>query len=658
MNELPGELATDAANIGMWSLNVDANIFWGNQKVLDIFCLPPGDITLQQFLDRVHPDDHSMINDEIRLALEDGESHSIEYRVCLPDGSRRWVNARGSLCKNSDNFSQKLIGVVIDTTERKASEEAGVRMLEFETLLFEISSSFARFIMAADVDRLIEDSLGKLLRYFGGDRSGLVKLDMASRTARITHIFCRDGIPPVPADINLLPMFPWGFDLVLREDFHFFSPDLAWREQFHCFSSLDELPPEAETDRRTYEATGVKSALRVPIKVEENIFYILAIQSLTRNISWPFEAMPRLRIVGEVFTNALYKKKAEEELKASYVEITRLKNKLEAEAHYLRSEVRAIHSHDAIIGQSEALRRVLAQAEQVAATNSTVLLSGETGTGKELIAQAIHKLSPRHDKLMVKVNCASLPATLIENELFGREKGAYTGALTSQIGRFELANGSTIFLDEISELSLELQAKLLRVLQERQFEKVGSIRTVTVDVRVIAATNRNLLEEVRAGRFREDLYYRLNVFPIVVPPLRERIEDVPALVWEFVREFNDKMGKRISRISQQDLSSLQTCSWPGNVRELRNVVEHGMIISSGEELIVRIPKSTNGSTFPKVSLEELERRYIEEVLKQTGWRLHGEGGAAEVLGLNRTTLYSRMKKLGIPIKREKVAGLL
>ncbi len=301
---------------------------------------------------------------------------------------------------------------------------------------------------------------------------------------------------------------------------------------------------------------------------------------------------------------------------------------------------------------------MLAQAEQVAATNSTVLLSGETGTGKELIAQAIHKLSPRHDKLMVKVNCASLPATLIENELFGREKGAYTGALTSQIGRFELANGSTIFLDEISELSLELQAKLLRVLQERQFEKVGSIRTVTVDVRVIAATNRNLLEEVRAGRFREDLYYRLNVFPIVVPPLRERIEDVPALVWEFVREFNDKMGKRISRISQQDLSSLQTCSWPGNVRELRNVVEHGMIISSGEELIVRIPKSTNGSTFPKVSLEELERRYIEEVLKQTGWRLHGEGGAAEVLGLNRTTLYSRMKKLGIPIKREKVAGLL
>ncbi len=295
MNELPGELATDAANIGMWSLNVDANIFWGNQKVLDIFCLPPGDITLQQFLDRVHPDDHSMINDEIRLALEDGESHSIEYRVCLPDGSRRWINARGSLCKNSDNFSQKLIGVVIDTTERKASEEAGVRMLEFETLLFEISSSFARFIMAADVDRLIEDSLGKLLRYFGGDRSGLVKLDMASRTARITHIFCRDGIPPVPADINLLPMFPWGFDLVLRKDFHFFSPDLAWREQFHCFSSLDELPPEAETDRRTYEATGVKSALRVPIKVEENIFYILAIQSLTRNISWPFEAMPRLR---------------------------------------------------------------------------------------------------------------------------------------------------------------------------------------------------------------------------------------------------------------------------------------------------------------------------------------------------------------------------
>ena len=187
---------------------------------------------------------------------------------------------------------------------------------------------------------------------------------------------------------------------------------------------------------------------------------------------------------------------------------------------------------------------------------------------------------------------------------------------------------------------------------------MGSTRTVTVDVRVIAATNRNLLEEIRAGRFREDLYYRLNVFPIVVPPLRERLEDVPALVWEFVREFNDKMGKRISRISQKDMSSLQSYAWPGNVRELRNVVEHGMIISSGEELLLRIPKSANGNGFPKVSLEELERRYIEEVLKQTGWRLHGEGGAAEILGLNRTTLYSRMKKLGIPVKREKVAGLL
>ena len=180
MNEVQGELATDAADIGMWSLNVAADIFWGNQKVLDIFCFPPGDITLQQFLDRVHPDDHSMIHDEIRLALEDGESHSIEYRLCLPDGSSRWVNARGSLCKNSDNFSQKLIGVVIDITERKTFEEAGANLLKFETLLFEISSSFARFIMAADVDRLIEDSLGKLLRYFGGDRSGLVKLDMVT----------------------------------------------------------------------------------------------------------------------------------------------------------------------------------------------------------------------------------------------------------------------------------------------------------------------------------------------------------------------------------------------------------------------------------------------------------------------------------------------
>jgi transcriptional regulator with GAF, ATPase, and Fis domain len=296
---------------------------------------------------------------------------------------------------------------------------------------------------------------------------------------------------------------------------------------------------------------------------------------------------------------------------------------------------------------------VLAMVEQVAPTSSTVLVNGETGTGKELIALAIHKHSPRRDRLMVKVNCASLPPSLVESELFGRERGAYTGALTRQIGRFELADNSTLFLDEISELSLELQTKLLRVLQEGEFERLGSPRTIKVNVRLIAATNRNLLQEVSSGRFREDLFYRLNVFPITIPPLRERLDDIPLLVWEFVRELNEKMGKRISRISKKEMSSLQAYPWPGNIRELRNVIEHAAIISTTDELKVKLPENSSRTMSPRLTLEEMERRYIADVIRQTGWRIKGDGGAAQILGMNPATLYSRMKKLDISSRHEK-----
>ena len=245
-----------------------------------------------------------------------------------------------------------------------------------------------------------------------------------------------------------------------------------------------------------------------------------------------------------------------------------------------------VHPHGEVIGQSAAIQKVLRQVEQVAPTDSSVLVRGETGTGKELVAQAIHRLSPRRGHLMVKVNCAALPSGLVESELFGREKGAYTGAMTRQIGRFEVADGSTLFLDEIGELSLEVQAKLLRVLETGEFERLGSPRTIKVDVRLIAATNRDLVEEVRKGRFREDLYYRLNVFPIRVPPLRERAEDIPLLVWTFLEEFSARMGKKITQVPRQTMEALQRHPWPGNVRELRNVIEHGAILTTGDTLQV------------------------------------------------------------------------
>ena len=340
------------------------------------------------------------------------------------------------------------------------------------------------------------------------------------------------------------------------------------------------------------------------------------------------------------------RKRAEEELRTAFAEIRTLKEQLEAENVILREEVKLSHVHGDIVGESHAIKQTLALAEQVASTDSTVLIYGETGTGKELLARSIHNLSPRKDRPLVTVNCAAMPSALIEAELFGREKGAYTGALTRQAGRFEVADNGTLFLDEIGELSPEAQAKLLRVVQEGRFERLGSSNTVTVDVRVIAATNRNLEQAVRDGRFREDLFYRLNVFPITIPPLRERREDIPVLVWTFVREFSEKMGKRIESIPEKTMEVLSSHSWPGNVRALRNTIERAMILSTATTLQVELMGAVSGDE-ELTEDDEAERTRITRALEATGWRIRGIGGAAEQVGLKPTTLEYRMKRLGI-----------
>lgn len=349
------------------------------------------------------------------------------------------------------------------------------------------------------------------------------------------------------------------------------------------------------------------------------------------------------RLMG-VDTDVTAAKEVEHELK-------KLKERLQAESDYLREEIRVYGRFDEIVGQSVKLRKVFQRIEQVAPTDSTVLITGETGTGKELVARAIHNLSRRSRRVMVKVDCASLPATLIESELFGREKGAYTGALTKQAGRFELADGSTLFLDEIGELSLELQAKLLRVLEDGQFERLGSPKTITVDVRVIAATHRDLAEKVKDGSFRQDLYYRLKVFPVQLPPLRERSEDIPSLVWSFVGEFEKQMGKKVDSIPKRAMDLLQNYSWPGNIRELRNVIEQAVIVSNGGQLYLDMPTSVG--TIPSPTLKEAERQHIVSVLSKTDWRIKGPGGAAQLLGMNSSTLYSAMRRLGIPNRNGK-----
>ena len=338
-------------------------------------------------------------------------------------------------------------------------------------------------------------------------------------------------------------------------------------------------------------------------------------------------------------------------------------------SEYLEEEIRAVHNVDEIIGQSPALMGVLEKVRLVAGTDSSVLILGETGTGKELVARAVHSASPREPKPLIKVSCAALPSGLIESELFGHEKGAFTGADARRIGRFELADGGTIFLDEIGEVPAEVQVKLLRVLQEREIERVGGQKTIAVDVRVITATNRDLKGAVAAGKFRQDLYYRLNVFPIEVPPLSDRPGDIPLLVHYFVARYGAKIGRRISRVPEATMRQLVEYPWPGNIRELENVIERAVILSVGEELdaVPDLPAAARVATVADRSqtaaigsngglpLKEVERRHIVSVLRKSGWRIEGPSGAARLLNVNPSTLRSRMKKLGIQRSRDEAS---
>lgn len=509
--------------------------------------------------------------------------------------------------------------------------------LQFEEFISELSAKFIN-LHAAEVDAWIEKALEKVVEFLEVDRSSLWQLNGENHDMVRTHVYASPGLP-MKAGPNRLK----------KSDFPLMSHRLQ-KGEILCFSSLDEFPPAAKTEREYFSSIHVKSNITIPLSTRGSIQYVLTVGALREEKMWSPQHVARLRLIGEILVNAMDRKKHEEELYRKIEEINHLKKQAEAENIYLRESMTLECGSDEIVGQSPAIQKVLAQIKKVAPTNATILLEGETGVGKEVFARLIHKLSARKNRVMVVVNCAALPATLIESELFGRESGAYTGALSKQIGRFEIADGSTILLDEIGELSLELQTKLLRVLQEGEFERLGSPKKIKVDVRVIAATNRNLTEEVRNGNFRKDLYYRLRVFPICVPPLRERREDIPLLVQVFVNEFAKKMGKNIQTISRKSMEALQRYPWTGNIRELRNVVEYAMIINSGTKLNIPLPQETAVTDSPLQTLEEMEKQHILKVLEQTNWRIKGAYGAAKVLGLNPSTLYFKMKKMNISPK--------
>jgi transcriptional regulator with GAF, ATPase, and Fis domain len=415
-------------------------------------------------------------------------------------------------------------------------------------------------------------------------------------------------------------------------------------------SRADDLPLDA---REATGRAGGCSGLGVPVVVAGEAVCALIVWSRRSPSKLLPAAEARLRLIAEILASALQRCRQETALRASLATIERLNARLAADNVYLQEEIKTYHDFDEIVGESAPLRQALTRLAQVAPTNSSVLLLGETGTGKELFARALHDRSRRHARALVRVNCAALPTTLIESELFGHEKGAFTGAVSMRQGRFELADGGTVFLDEIGDLPHEIQVKLLRVLQEGELERVGSSRTKRVDVRVIAATHRDLEADVATGRFRADLYYRLSVFPIYLPALRERREDIPTLAWFFIHRHQRELGRRITKVPQLVMHALQQHAWKGNVRELENVIECAMIQSGGDTLELdeafgRVRRHAGDDTESAGdSLDAIQKAHIEAVLLECGWRINGTNNAAERLKLHPNTLRFRMKKLGI-----------
>ena len=513
-----------------------------------------------------------------------------------------------------------------DADQRAALEDA----LEFERAIATLATGFIN-VPGERVDEAIREGLGRACDLVHVDRALLVRLGPEG-VVRSRVVFTGPELEPVDEEIVVRDRFPWTFERLL-------SGDIV------SFATLEEV--QDDVDRTSLALAGIQSAVGLPLLIDDRVTAFIGFATVGTTRSWSAEVMRRLTVIAGLFANAVGPVQRDEALQAAMEESQHIKNRLQIENVVLRSEARDRLAPAEIVGRSAELKQVLAQAEQVASTDSTVLLLGETGTGKELFASHIHSLSGRRGRPMVRVNCAAIPATLIESELFGREKGAFTGALARQVGRFELADHSTIFLDEIGDLPLDVQVKLLRVLEERKFERLGSPRPISVDTRIIAATHRNLEQRVAEGAFREDLYYRLNVFPIHVPPLRDRAGDIPLLVQRLVDEFSRTFGKRIESIDSDAIAALQRYSWPGNIRELRNVVERAMIVTTSKRLVIPVPESTTSAVARSPKLVDVEREHILAVLESSSWRIRGAGGAAARLAMKPTTLETRMAKLGL-----------
>lgn len=634
----PHALAVAASLDGLWEWDLRSDSLQYSDRCRELLGYGKNEIphTMRFFWDSLHPEDTEAVQDVVRRHLEQEGSTPTdsEFRLRTKQGDYRWFRARGQARLDDTGRLILIAGVIQDITDRKQVEKTLEDRLRFEKLLADLSATFVN-LPCEQIAGAIDGSLKMLVQSLGIDRSTLTEFPEDKRHVLVTHSYTVADHQPFPVGAIIDDQFPW------------YLSQLRLGRTIFLRRLPDDLPPEAIKEKQHCIAQGMKSNLAIPLRARGTVLGAITFAFLTRPCEWGQEIVSRLQMIGEVFANALLHKRSDEAIQAALAENEKLRDRLELENVYLREQVVLKHQHGRIICHSEALKKVLSKAERVAGTDTPILLLGETGTGKELVAQTIHELSARKERPLVIINCASLPAMLIEGELFGREAGAYTGAVSKQVGRFDIANGSTLFLDEIGELPCELQAKLLRVLEDGRFQRLGSPETITVDVRLIAATNRNLEQALRDGSFRSDLYHRLNVFPIHVPPLRDRREDIPPLVWAFVETLGRRMGKTIKSIPRKTLEQLEQYSWPGNVRELRNVIERALILTTGAVLEIEVPTFPQILTSPPATPTERSREQILRVLHETGWRIRGVGGAAEVLGVKPTTLESRMAKLGI-----------
>ncbi len=519
--------------------------------------------------------------------------------------------------------------------------------VRFEHLLSEISAKYIN-MPVEKIENNVRNDFGRLAGLLGGDSCNF-------------HLFDPEKKDWMTLFDTSEKYFLWAHRKKFKEQLKIIrsQPDFVEKMEYMLkrwekgLYSMHPCPDKRSQKARKMEQFssdhGVNAFISVPVFAAEAPVGAIIISTHGRDPEWPDDIVAKIRLFGEILTNALIRKRSEEALRSALSEVQRLKDRVEADYSYLTEEINLEHGFPDVVGNSQALRRILLQVKQVAPTDATVLLLGETGTGKGVIARAIHNESKRSHRPLIQVNCAALAPGLIESELFGHEKGAFTGAVTRRAGRFEIANHTTLFLDEIGDLPLDLQVKLLRVLQEGEFERVGGTTTLKTNVRVITATNKDLQEEVDNGNFRSDLLYRLNVFPIRVPALRERAEDMPLLINFFIKKFAKEFGKRFNKISQNTVRCFKNYHWPGNIRELENFIERAVIASPNGNLQFETPLTTHSKSLfnEKAKFQKFEQKLLLESLEKADWRIEGPNGAAAIVGINPSTFRLHMKKFGI-----------